>query len=109
MGVEAEGSNGQAAADQRCGDVSATDGASWAVGDRSGHGEPAGGFATDDRRDVVGCVRADAGIDDVYAAEPVSRGDGGRGRVSEGPGCGEEYLCEEHDGGDGSAVRGDAL
>src|SRR5258708_4568717 len=109
MGFEAEGCDGQAASDQGCCDGSATDGSAGAVGDRSGDGKPAGGFAADDRRYVVGCVCADAGVDDLYAAEPVSRGAGGCGRVSAGPGCLEEYLCEEHDGRDGSAVGGDTL
>ena len=71
--------------------------------------QPAGSFAADDRCNAVGCIWAGAGFDDLYAAEPVSRGDGGCAGVPAGSGCVEEYLCEEHDGSDGSAVGRDAL
>ena len=49
------------------------------TGDRPGDGKPAGSFAVDDRCDFSGCVCADAGFNDIHAAESVSRGAGGRG------------------------------
>ena len=52
-------------------------GSARAGGDRPRDGEPVGGLAAGHRLDAFGRVWADAGFDDVHAAESVPRGDGG--------------------------------
>ena len=64
--------------------------------DRSRYRFAAGHSAAGDRRHAVRRVWTAASLDDVHAAEPISRGPGGGARISEQSGRAEAHLCALH-------------
>ena len=74
-----------AAGTARCGERPADGRAAREAGVRPRHRVAAGHHAVDDRQHALRRLRAAPGLDDVHAAEPVSRGAGSEAGVPAGP------------------------
>ena len=84
-------------------------GAADLAGDRSRRGGAAGRLAEADRHDPERRVRAAAGVDDLFGAQPVSRRDGGGARVLAVARRARRRLRQHDQGRPGSAVGVRAL